>query len=210
LTKGQYSPTSEVGKVTKSSPMGSLDQPFNPLSLAIGAEATFVARTHDMDRDHMLETFRRANAHKGAAFVEVLQNCNVFNDGAWETVTKKDVRGAMTIPLQHGAPIRFGAEGERGVVVGADGQARVVDVADVGEDAILVHDEQRDDPALAFMLSRLSSGPHEPTPIGVFRDVDRVEYAEAASRQLALAQERTGPGDLAKLLRSGATWDVVA
>jgi 2-oxoglutarate ferredoxin oxidoreductase subunit beta len=208
LTKGQYSPTSEVGKITKSTPMGSLDQPFNPLSLAIGAEATFVARTHDMDRDHMIETFQRAHDHQGAAFVEVLQNCNVFNDGAWETITKKDVRAAMTIPLEHGQPIRFGAEGERGVIVGADGQARIVDVAEVGEDAILVHDEQRDDPALAFMLSRLATGPHEPTPIGVFRAVDRPEYAAAASQQLASAQERSGPGDLAKLLRSGPTWEV--
>src|SRR5689334_23079307 len=102
LTKGQYSPTSEVGKITKSTPMGSLDQPFIPISLAIGAEATFVARTHDMDRDHMIEMFTRAHEHKGAAFVEVFQNCNVFNDGAWETITKKDARAAMTIPLVHG------------------------------------------------------------------------------------------------------------
>ena len=208
LTKGQYSPTSEVGKVTKSSPMGSLDQPFNPLSLALGAEATFVARTHDMDREHMIETFRRAHEHKGAAFVEVFQNCNVFNDGAWETITKKDARADMTIPLVHGQSIRFGADGSRGVVAGADGQARIVNVADVGEDAILVHDEHRDDPALAFMLSRLSSGPYEPTPIGVFRDVQRPEYAESAMQQLAVAQERSGPGDLAALLRSCATWEV--
>jgi 2-oxoglutarate ferredoxin oxidoreductase subunit beta len=209
LTKGQYSPTSEVGKVTKSTPMGSLDQPFNPLSVAIGAEATFVARTHDMDRDHMLETFRRAHEHRGASFVEVYQNCNVFNDGAWETITKKDVREAMTIPLVHGTPIRFGPGGGRGVVVGSDGQARIVDVADVGEDAILVHDEHRDDPALAFMLSRLASSPQEPTPIGVFRAVDRPEYAESVSRQLVAAQDKSGPGDLSKLLRSGATWEVV-
>jgi len=188
--------------------MGSLDQPFNPLSLALGAEATFVARTHDMDREHMIETFRRAHEHKGAAFVEVFQNCNVFNDGAWETITKKDARESMTIPLVHGQPIRFGPDGARGVIVGSDGQARIVDVADVGEDALLVHDEHRDDPALAFMLSRLSSGPHEPTPIGVFRDVQRPEYAESAAQQLAIAQERSGPGDLAKLLRSGATWEV--
>ena len=208
LTKGQFSPTSEVGKITKSSPMGSLDQPFNPLSLALGAEATFVARTHDMDREHMTETFRRAHEHKGAAFVEVLQNCNVFNDGAWETITKKDARASMTIPLRHGAPIRFGANDERGVIVGADGQARVVDVDDVGADALLVHDEHREDPALAFMLSRLSSGPQDPTPIGVFRAVTHAEYADGASRQLAAAQERSGPGDLRTLLHSGATWQV--
>ncbi len=208
LTKGQYSPTSEVGKVTKSTPMGSLDQPFNPLSLAIGAEATFVARTHDMDREHMMSTFRRAHEHKGAAFVEVFQNCNVFNDGAWETITRKDARDAMLIKLEHGQPIRFGVDNERGVVVGPDGQARLVLVADVGEDALLVHDETRDDPALAFMLSRLSNSPYTPTPIGVFRDVARPEYAESVSSQLAAAQAKGGPGDLAALLRSGPTWQV--
>jgi 2-oxoglutarate ferredoxin oxidoreductase subunit beta len=208
LTKGQYSPTSEVGKITKSTPMGSLDQPFNPLSVAIGAEATFVARTHDMDREHMQETFRRAHAHQGAAFVEVLQNCNVFNDGAWETITKRDARNTMLIRLEHGQPIRFGADNERGVTVGVDGQARIVNVADVGEDAILVHDEHRDDPALAFMLSRLSSSPFTPTPVGVFRNVQRTEYARAASDQLVAAQAKSGPGDLAKLLRSGPTWQV--
>src|SRR6202167_2203242 len=110
LTKGQYSPTSEVGKVTKSTPMGSLDQPFNPVSLALGAEASFVARTHDMDRKHMQETFRRAHAHQGAAFVEIYQNCNVFNDGAFEKITAKDARPDQLIPLVHGQPIRFGAD----------------------------------------------------------------------------------------------------
>src|SRR5438128_4605240 len=115
LTKGQYSPTSEVGKVTKSTPFGSVDQPFNPLGLALGAEATFVARTHDMDRQHMIETFRRAHDHKGAAFVEIYQNCNVFNDGAFETITAKVNRDDMLIPLEHGKPIRFGAEGSKGV-----------------------------------------------------------------------------------------------
>jgi 2-oxoglutarate/2-oxoacid ferredoxin oxidoreductase subunit beta len=208
LTKGQYSPTSEVGKVTKSTPMGSLDQPFNPLSLALGAEATFVARTHDMDREHMMDTFRQAHAHKGAAFVEVLQNCNVFNDGAWETITKKDVRDGMLIRLEHGKPIRFGTDHERGVIVGSDGHPRIVDVAEVGEDAILVHDEHLHDPALAFMLSRLSSSPFTPTPVGVFRSVQRPEYAEGASQQLVAAQAKSGPGDLAKLLRSGPTWQV--
>src|SRR6478752_5719981 len=116
LTKGQYSPTSEVGKVTKSSPFGSLDHPFNPISVAIGAEASFVARTHDMDRKHMIETFRRAHAHRGASFVEVFQNCNVFNDGAYAGILRCDVRADMLIPLVHGEPIRFGASGEQGVV----------------------------------------------------------------------------------------------
>jgi 2-oxoglutarate ferredoxin oxidoreductase subunit beta len=159
LTKGQYSPTSEQGKVTKSTPFGSLESPFNPISLALGAEATFVARTHDMDRKHMQEVFRRAHAHKGAAFVEVYQNCNVFNDGAFELVTGKDARAEMLVPLVHGEPIRFGADKQHGVVADREGKVRVVEVADVGEDALLVHDEKRDDPGLAFQLSRLSRVP---------------------------------------------------
>ncbi|MEY2449503.1 MAG: 2-oxoglutarate/2-oxoacid ferredoxin oxidoreductase subunit beta [Acidimicrobiaceae bacterium] len=208
LTKGQYSPTSEVGKVTKSTPFGSLDTPFNPLSLALGAEATFVARTHDMDRAHMLETFRRANDHRGAAFVEIYQNCNVFNDGAFEKVTGKEKRSDMLIPLRHGEPIRFGAENEKCVALDNQGNPRITSVADVGEDAILVHDESRDDPSLAFTLSRLAKGPYEPTPIGVFRAVTRPEYVEATSQQLAAAVEQKGPGDLEALLHSGATWTI--
>lgn len=208
LTKGQYSPTSEVAKVTKSTPFGSVDAPFNPVSLALGAEGTFVARTHDMDRNHMQETFRRAHEHRGAAFVEVYQNCNVFNDGAFEKVTGRDARASMLIPLVHGEAIRFGPEKERGVVQRADGRLEIVDVADVGEDAILVHDEKREDPALAFALSRLSRGPYEPTPIGVFRAVERAEYGNLLSAQIAEAQDSRGPGDLSALLRSGSTWTV--
>jgi 2-oxoglutarate ferredoxin oxidoreductase subunit beta len=209
LTKGQYSPTSEVGKVTKSTPFGSLDQPFNPISLALGAEASFVARTHDMDRQHMIETFRRAHEHKGSAFVEIFQNCNVFNDGAFELIIgKKDVRAEMLIPLEHGKPIRFGADGERGVVIDEQGRATIVNVADVGEEHLVVHDEARDDPTLAFTLSRLSTAPTMPTPIGVFRAVDRLEYGESVNQQLATAQAQRGPGDLAGLLSSGSTWTV--
>jgi 2-oxoglutarate ferredoxin oxidoreductase subunit beta len=208
LTKGQYSPTSEVGKITKSTPFGSVDQPFNPLSVALGAEATFVARTHDMDRQHMIETFRRAHDHRGAAFVEIYQNCNVFNDGAFETITSKANRDQMLIPLEHGKPIRFGTDGEKGVVLDNQGRATIVDVADVGEEALLVHDEARPDPTLAFTLARLSTAPTMPTPIGVFRAVDRVEYSGEVTRQLAVAQEQKGPGDLATLLRSGGTWEV--
>ncbi len=208
LTKGQYSPTSEVAKVTKSTPFGSLDTPFNPISLALGAEASFVARTHDMDRQHMQSMFRRAHEHDGAAFVEVYQNCNVFNDGAFERILGRDVRTEMLVPLVHGEPIRFGAEREKGVVQRPDGRLEIVDVADVGEDAVLVHDEHREDPGLAFALSRLSHGPYEPTPIGVFRDVDRPEYGTSMAQQIADAQERRGVGDLKALLRSGSTWVV--
>jgi 2-oxoglutarate ferredoxin oxidoreductase subunit beta len=208
LTKGQYSPTSELGKVTKSTPFGSLDQPFNPVSVALGAEATFVARTHDMDRQHMMETFRRAFEHKGSTLVEIYQNCNVFNDGAFGSITAKQVRDDMLVPLRHGEPIRFGADGSKGVVLDPQRGARIVEVADVGEDALLVHDEARSDPGVAFILSRLAKGPHEPTPIGVFRAVERQEYGAAVNSQITQAEEAKGPGNLEALLRSGATWDV--
>lgn len=208
LTKGQYSPTSEIGKVTKSTPFGSLDQPFNPVSVALGAEATFVARTHDLDRKHMMETFRRAREHRGASFVEIFQNCNVFNNGAFEAVTARSARDDMLIPLVHGEAIRFGAEREKGVVLDGQGRARIVPVDEVGEDAILVHDESRPEPGLAFMLSRLSAGPFEPTPIGVFRAVDRPDYGSETDRQLAASQAKSGPGDLGALLHSRPTWSV--
>ncbi|TMK65154.1 MAG: 2-oxoacid:ferredoxin oxidoreductase subunit beta [Actinobacteria bacterium] len=208
LTKGQYSPTSEVGKITKSSPFGSLDHPFNPLSVALGAEATFVARTHDMDRKHMVETIKRANDHDGAAFVEVYQNCNVFNDEAFAGITAKEVRDDMLIQLEHGQPIRFGAERQRGVVLNEFGECEIVDVADVGEERLLVHDETRDDPALAFSLSRLADQPTTPTPIGVFRAIQRPTYETLVQNQLMAASERQGPGDLAALIGSGATWEI--
>jgi 2-oxoglutarate ferredoxin oxidoreductase subunit beta len=208
LTKGQYSPTSEPGKVTKSTPFGSIDQPFNPISLALGAEATFVARTHDMDRKHMIETFRRAHNHRGASFVEVYQNCNVFNDGAFETILSKENRPSNLIPLEHGKPIRFGPDLAKGVMLDGQGRAMIVDVADVGEDHILVHDEKRQEPGLAFTLSRLARGPYSPTPIGVFRAVDQPDYGTEVQQQLVSASQKRGPGDLAELLQSGSTWTV--
>jgi len=208
LTKGQYSPTSELGKITKSSPFGSLDTPFNPISVALAAEATFVSRTHDMDRKGMMEAFRRAHEHEGSAFVEIYQNCNVFNDGAFEGITAKEARADMIIELEDGQPIRFGADKERGVILNAFGECEIVEVSDVGEDALLVHDEHRSDPALAFALSRLSSAPTMPTPVGVFRDVSRPTYEAEVQRQVVNAVERQGPGDLAALIGTGATWEV--
>lgn len=208
LTKGQYSPTSLPGKVTKSSPQGSIDQPFNAVSLALGAESAFVARTHDMDRKHMQEMFRRAHDHNGASLVEVFQNCNVFNDGQFDSINKRDVRDAMLINLVDGEPIRFGVDNERGVMINKTGDAVIVEVADVGEDAILVHDEARPDPGVSFALSRLASDPHSPTPVGVFRAVDRLEYSGEATSQLAASQETKGQGDLSALLRSNPTWEV--
>ena len=208
LTKGQYSPTSEVGKITKSTPFGSLDHPFNPISIALGAEASFVARTHDMDRKHMTETFRRAHEHPGASFVEVYQNCNVFNDGAFDTILNKDARPDMLIDLKHGQPVRFGADNQLGVVMNEFGEAKIVNVADVGEDKLVVHDETRADPSLAFALSRLAEHPETPTPVGVFRAVERPAYGISMQQQIAAASEKSGPGDLAALLRSAPTWTV--
>jgi 2-oxoglutarate ferredoxin oxidoreductase subunit beta len=208
LTKGQYSPTSEVGKITKSTPFGSLDHPFNPISMALGAEASFVARTHDMDRKHMIEVFRRAHEHPGAAFVEVYQNCNVFNDGAFDTILNKDARPEMLIQLTHGEPIRFGAEQELGVTMNNFGEAKIVRVDDVGLDRLVVHDERRADPSLAFALSRLAEHPETPTPVGVFRAIERPTYGAAMQQQLVDASARSGPGELEALLRSAPTWTV--
>jgi 2-oxoglutarate ferredoxin oxidoreductase subunit beta len=207
LTKGQYSPTSPLGTLNRTTPMGSLDWPFNPLSLALGAEATFVARSIDTDRKHLTEVLRRAAAHPGAAFVEIYQNCNVYNDGAFDAV-REDKENVNRIPLVHGERIRFGAEGERGVVQRADGTLEIVEVADVGEDALLIHDETLDHPSLAFSLSRLAHTPTGPTPIGVFRDVTRPVYDELMAGQLERAVEERGAGDLEALLHAGDTWVV--
>jgi 2-oxoglutarate/2-oxoacid ferredoxin oxidoreductase subunit beta len=208
LTKGQYSPTSERGKITKSTPMGSLDWPFNPISVALGAEATFVARSIDSDRKHLTEVLRKAAAHRGTAFIEVYQNCNIFNDGAFDLLKEPESKPDNQIRLQHGEPIRFGAHGEHGVRLTAQGSVELARVADVGEDALLVHDEHHADPSLAFMLSRLSHAAKGPTPIGVFRDVERPVYDELMADQLERAAARQGVGDLAKLLHSGDTWRI--
>jgi 2-oxoglutarate ferredoxin oxidoreductase subunit beta len=208
LTKGQYSPTSEVGKLTKSTPFGSVDYPFNPVSLALGAEATFVARTIDSDRKHLTATLRAAAEHRGAAFVEILQNCDIFNDGAFDLLKKPDTRDIAVVRLEHGQPIRFGAEGEKGVVLSPQGGVEVVDVADIGEDALLVHDVTRPEPAIAFMLSRLGNVDDGVTPIGVFRSVSRPSYDDQVQAQVDSAIAKQGPGDLAALLASGDTWTI--
>jgi 2-oxoglutarate/2-oxoacid ferredoxin oxidoreductase subunit beta len=208
LTKGQASPTSEWGKVTKSTPFGSIDRPFHPVSLALGAEANFVARTHTQDRKHVAEMVRRAHAHRGAALVEILTTCQVFNDGAFDAITGREHRAEMLIPLEHGKPVRFGAGGERGIMLRGDGRLAVVDVADVGEEHLLVHDEHRADPGLAFMLSRLAPDTHSPSPVGVFRDVVGPEYSAEVAGQIESATARLGPGDLAALLHSGGTWEI--
>lgn len=211
LTKGQYSPTSEVGKITKSTPMGSLDAPFNPVSLAIGAEATFVARTVDSDRKHLTEVLRRAAEHDGTALVEIYQNCNIFNDGAFDVLKDKDRAKEAVIRLEHGQPIRFGAENDKGVVRDpATGDLEVVTVTSDNEDRILVHDAHTASPTTAFALSRLADPDtlHH-TPIGVFRSVERPVYDTLMADQLDHAVEQQGEGDLGRLLAGNDTWTVV-
>jgi 2-oxoglutarate ferredoxin oxidoreductase subunit beta len=206
LTKGQASPTSEHGKITKSTPFGSHDRPFNPLALALGAEATFVARTLDTDRQHLPAVLRAAAAHEGTAFVEIYQNCPVFNDGAFDALRDRAQGAANRIPLEHGRPIRFGPDGERGVARATGGDLEIVDVADVGEDALLAHDAHREDPSLAFALARLAERPTGPTPIGIFRAVERPLHGAAAARNADRAVVDTRQLDA--LLHAGDTWTV--
>jgi 2-oxoglutarate/2-oxoacid ferredoxin oxidoreductase subunit beta len=204
LTKGQASPTSELGKITKSTPFGVADHPFNPVALALGAEATFVARTIDRDRHHLTDVLRSAATHEGAALIEIYQNCPVFNDGAFSALTEKDVKDANQIRLEAGRPIRFGSDGERGVARAPDGGLQIVDVAEVGEDALIVHDPTRIDPGLAFSLARLAEDPTGPTPIGIFRSVNRHVYGRPAR----VSAEPLSEGDLGDLLAGADTWTV--
>ncbi|MEH0517360.1 2-oxoacid:ferredoxin oxidoreductase subunit beta [Streptomyces sp. B21-106] len=210
LTKGQYSPTSEIGKITKSTPMGSLDAPFNPVSLAIGAEASFVARTVDSDRKHLTDVLRQAAAHPGTALVEIYQNCNIFNDGAFEVLRDRQQAQEAVIRLEHGRPITFGADACQGVVRDpATGEMKVVAVTEDNKADILVHDAHAASPTTAFALSRLADPDtlHH-TPIGVFRSTERAVYDTQMSRQLDDAVEQHGKGDLAALLAGGDTWTV--
>jgi len=209
LTKGQYSPTSEQGKITKSTPQGSLDYSFNPVSVALGAEATFVARTIDSDRQHLSGVLAAAAAHEGTALVEIYQNCNIFNDNAWEPLKDNDVREENLMRLVHGEPIIFGADQEKCVVRAPDGHLQVARVADVDASEILIHDAQNEDPGLAFGLSRLSdSHTLTNTPIGVFRDVTKPSYDRLVREQVDKARETQGPGDLGQLLRGSDTWTI--
>ena len=205
LTQGQASPTSELGKITKSTPFGVSDHPFNPVALAIGAEATFVARTLDRDRHHMTSVLRAAAQHEGAALVEIYQNCPVFNDGAFFALTEKETRDVNQIRLEVGRPIRFGVDGERGVAMRPDGRLELVEVAEVGLDALLTHDPGRDDPGLAFSLAKLSSDPTGPTPIGIFRDISRPVYGRGRDRGAGTAASED---ELGALLLSGDTWTI--
>ncbi len=222
LTKGQYSPTSEAGKITKSTPMGSLDHPFNPVSLALGAEGSFVARTIDSDRKHLTAVLSAAAAHRGTSFVEIYQNCPIFNDGAFDAIKNNDTKADAIIPLVHGEPIRFGApdgsgQGAKGLVRDTEtGGVRVVEVGSepgqVSADALLVHDAHNPDPSTAFAISRLTdSGYLNQSPIGIFRQVERPTYDDQARAQVADAKA-AAPGDraekLATLIGAGDTWTV--
>ena len=211
LTKGQYSPTSEVGKKTKSTPFGTTDRPFNPISLAIGSEATFVARSVDVFQTHLKDTLKKAAAHKGSAYVEILQNCNIFNDGAWETVTEKEARSENIVQLEHGKALIFGKNRDKGIrLKGLD--LEIVQLGNgVTEKDLLIHDEKHPRAAYAFLLAHMEHRPGFPTPIGVFRswsDVPR--YEDLINDQIREVQAKRGKGDLAKLLRSGDTWELKA
>ena len=219
LTKGQYSPTSEPGKVTKSTPMGSVDHPFNPVSLALGAEASFVARTIDSDRKHLTGVLSAAAAHRGTSFVEIYQNCPIFNDGAFDAIKSPASKADAIIPLVHGEPIRFGAPAEDGLGVkglirdSETGGVEVIEVAEVGASAILVHDAHSPDPTVAFAISRLTdSGYLNTSPIGIFRQVERSTYDDQTRAQMRTAGEgSTGEPleRLAALVNGGDTWTVV-
>ena len=211
LTKGQYSPTSEIGKITKSTPMGSLDNPFNPISLALGAEATFVARTIDSDRKHLTNVLRAATAHRGSSLVEIYQNCPIFNDGAFDAIKDRSTSADAIIPLTHGEPIRFGVDGHLGVIRDQQtGSFSVVEVAEVGEAALAVHDAHLADPSFAFGLSRLTdAGVLHRAPIGIFRDVEAPAYDDLARDQVALAASPGNDDDaLQAMINGGDTWTV--
>nr|MCS5618976.1 2-oxoacid:ferredoxin oxidoreductase subunit beta [Myxococcota bacterium] len=210
LTKGQYSPTSDPGTTTKSSPQGSIDHPIDPISFALGAGATFVARTIDVDATHMQQTLRRAHAHKGTAFVEILQNCPVFNDGVWEDVQDRKTRIESSISLVQEEPLVFGSPGNLKGVVMIGGDPSVIDLADDDdprEKGVVVHDEFLDSTAYAFALATLSR-PDFPLPVGVLRESTKEPYEQMLSAQIDDAIATKGPGDLEALLNSGDTWTV--
>jgi Pyruvate:ferredoxin oxidoreductase and related 2-oxoacid:ferredoxin oxidoreductases, beta subunit len=207
LTKGQYSPTSEKGKITKSTPYGSLDYPFNPASLALGASATFVARTLDRDPKHLQSILKRAHDHKGTSFVEIYQNCNVFNDGAFLQFTEKETKDDSVIFLEHGKPLVFGKEKDKGIRLNGF-SPEVVSLKDgkVSIHDLLVHNET--DTTLSFILADMTYHSHMPRPLGVFLSIERPTYENEMQRQIEFAKEKRGEGNMAKLLNSGETWTI--
>ena len=209
LTKGQYSPTSEQGKVTKSTPYGSVDYPFNPISLALGAEATFVARSIDREPKHLQAMIKRAAEHKGTAFIEIFQNCNIFNDGAFSLLTDKDTKEDHLLYLEHDKPMIFGKEKNKGIKL--DGLNPVIIDLNDGKhsiDDVMVHDEFDKNQARTFMLAHLTDNPEFPTPIGVFHQIIKETYNDGVDAQIKRVTEKKGKGDLEKVLFSGNTWEV--
>jgi 2-oxoglutarate ferredoxin oxidoreductase subunit beta len=209
LTKGQYSPTSEKGKVTKTTPYGSVDYPFNPLSLALGAEATFVSRTLDRNPKHLQEILKRAGKHRGMAFIEIYQNCNIFNDGAFFKLSEKETKDDSVLILEHGKPMVFGKDSSKGIKL--DGaKPTIVDITNgkYSKDDLWVHDEFADSPAHAMILAHLDDNPDFPTPIGVFRQVIKETYDAGITRQIEQVTDKKGKGDLEKMLLGGNTWEV--
>ena len=209
LTKGQYSPTSEKGKVTKTSPYGSVAHPFNPISLALGAEATFVSRTLDRNPKHLQEILKRAGKHKGMAFIEIYQNCNIFNDGAFFKLSEKETKDDSVLILEHGKPMVFGKDSSKGIKL--DGaKPTIVDITNgkYSKDDLWVHDEFADSPAHAMILAHLDDNPDFPTPIGVFRQVIKETYDAGITRQIEQVTGKKGTGDLEKMLLGGNTWEV--
>ncbi|MEO2047709.1 MAG: 2-oxoacid:ferredoxin oxidoreductase subunit beta [Pirellulales bacterium] len=208
LTKGQYSPTSPLGKMTKSSPMGSIDNPLYPLSIAIGCEATFVARTIDTNIKHLSAILKRAAEHQGTAFVEVYQNCNVFNDGAWSYAKDRETKLDTTLELEHGKPLIFGKNRDKGIRL-CGMEPEVVELGKaITEDDLLFHDEKSPEPSLAYLLSRMRYEDGFPEPIGVFRCVDAPRYDDMVNQQIEESVKEKGQADLAALFHSGETWTV--
>ncbi|QQS48242.1 MAG: 2-oxoacid:ferredoxin oxidoreductase subunit beta [Acidobacteriota bacterium] len=206
LTKGQYSPTSELGKKNKSAPMGTIDYPINPLSMAFAAEATFVGRSMDVDPKHLSMMIERLAAHKGSGFLEVYQNCNIFNDGTFKSFNEREVRDERMIQLEHGQPLLFGKNREQGIRL----NKAIPEVVTIGEngvtmDEILVHDEKTLEPNLSYILGRMNY-PEFPVPVGVFRAIRKPTYVEMLGSQISSMIETKGAGDIEKLLNSGETW----
>ena len=208
LTKGQYSPTSEFGKKTKSTPVGTIDYPINPLSLAIASESTFVARSIDIDVKHLGGVVQAAAKHKGISFVEVYQNCNIFNDHAFDSFAERSVRNDRVLYLEHGKPMIFGKDRDRGIRMnGAHPEAVTIGENGITENDLLVHDIYLKDPSVAFMLARMEQ-PDFPQPVGIFRAVERQTYEDMMVDQIDSAIAKSGPGSLEKLINSGDTWVV--
>jgi len=208
LTKGQYSPTSEFGKKTKSTPAGTIDYPVNPLSLAIASEATFVARSIDIDVKHLGAMVEAAAKHKGISFIEVYQNCNIFNDGAFDHFAERTVRSDRVLYLEHGKPMVFGKNREKGIRMnGALPEVVTIGENGITENDLLVHDINLNDPSVAFMLARMEQ-PEFPQPVGIFRAIERATYEDMMVDQIAASVAKAGPGSLEKLINSGDTWIV--